>query len=308
MPCIHLATHTQKQHFLHGCKSRSTNLFFSSYLTATSSFCTVLDGAKTGKTILSERYTQDRNDKQYGTQYTPPWKIERDNPTQQYILSRPSPFVLDILREATESAEGEYLKQIEDHFNALTKVKDMDLVAPWHDAEARMKEMLSRPEDNIRTIGEAHRVAIEAIKKHVVRIHDWCGTLMKGPAGAQASSGMVGVGASPSKAKKAAGKKRGGADFTQRRIETRQDQLRRVSREFVGGPPAADVFVFSPEEVARLRASYAYLYDWTTHHDGGTRFPWNVAFDELGEIKLRAHKDFKPISRVFYEKMSMHRL
>lgn len=127
---------------------------------------------------------------------------------------------------------------------------------------------------------------------------------MKAPAGAQASLGVAGVGVSPSKAKKATGKK-GGADFTQRRIETRQDQLRHVSREFVGGPPAADVFVFSPEEIARLRASYAYLYDWQTHHDGGTRFTWNVAFDELGEIKLRAHKDFKPISRTFYEKMTM---
>lgn len=129
---------------------------------------------------------------------------------------------------------------------------------------------------------------------------------MKGPAGAQASSGMVGVGASPSKSKKAAGKKRDAADFTQRSIETRQDRLRRMSREFAGGPPAADVFVFSPEEVARLRASYAYLYDWTAH--SGTRFPWNVAFDELGEIKLRTRKDFKPISRAFYERMSMHRL
>lgn len=283
----------------------STTLFFS-HLTATSSFCTVLDGAKTGKTILPERYTQDRNDKQYGTQYTPPWKIERDNPTQQCILSRPSPFVMDVLREATEGAEEECLKQITDHFNALTKVKDLDLIAPWQDAEARMKEMLSRPEDRIRAIGEAHRTAIEAIKRHVVRVYDWCGTLMKGPAGAQASSGMVGVGGSPSKSKKAAGKRRDAADFTQRSIETRQDRLRRMSREFVGGPPAADVFVFSPEEVARLRASYAYLYDWTAH--SGTRFPWNVAFDELGEIKLRAHKDFKPISRTFYERMSMHRL
>lgn len=79
--------------------------------------------------------------------------------------------MLDILRDATE--KDEHLKQIADHFNALTKVKDMDLVTSWHDAEARMKEMLSRPEVHIRTIGKEHRVAINAIKDHVERVYDW---------------------------------------------------------------------------------------------------------------------------------------
>ena len=66
---------------------------------------------------------------------------------------------------------------------------------------------------------------------------------------------------------------------------------------------AMEIFV----EVARLRASYAYLYDWTKKQ-GGTRFPWNVAMRELGAIKLRARQDFKPISQDFYEKMMMRRL
>jgi hypothetical protein len=100
--------------------------------------------------------------------------------------------------------------------------------------------------------------------------------------------------------------KKGGADFSNQSIKTRQDCLRRVSRAFVGGPPAEETFVFSQEEVAKLRASYAYVYDWMKH-GGDTRFPWNVAFDELGEIKLRAQKDFKPISREFYEKMSIRK-
>jgi hypothetical protein len=254
----------------------------------------------------------DRNHKAYGTQYSPRWKMERDRPSQQYILSRQSkpPFVMDVLREAAESAEEECLKQIADRFNSLTKVKDLDLTAPWQDAEARMKELLSRPEESIRIIGEAHRSAMEAIKAHVVRVHDWCAGLVKG-ASARASTTGVGVGlcaGTTSRAAARSGKssKKGGADFTNRSIETRQDLLRRMSKEFVGGPPAAEVFVFSQEEVARLRASYAYLYDWTNR--SGTRFPWNVAFNELGEIKLRANKDFKPISRDFYEKMSVRRL
>jgi len=70
--------------------------------------------------------------------------------------------------------------------------------------------------------------------------------------------------------------------------------------------PDEEGSLFSQEEVARLRASYAYLDDWTNRK--GTRFPWNVAFNDLGEIKLRASRDFKPISWDFYERMSMRRL
>jgi RNA-dependent RNA polymerase len=271
----------------------------------------VLDGAKTGKTILPARYAQDRNDMRFGTQHTPAWKVDRNNPTQQYLLSRPSevPFVMDVLQEATESAENAYLKQITDRFNALTKVKDLDLVAPWQEYEVRVQEMQSRPEENIRIIGEAHRSAMEAIKTHVMRVFDWCTNLMKGPATQHTSTG-VGLDVGAGKTSRAAAKKgksvqRGRAEFTHRSIETRQDFLRRMSREFVSGPPAGEVFVLSQEEVARLRASYAYLYDWTK---GGSRFPWNVAFNELGEIKLRAQKDFKPISWDFYEKMSIRKI
>lgn len=285
-------------------------------------FCTVLDGAKTGKTLLQERYSQDRNNETYGIRYTPPWKdIDRDHNTapgqpSSIRLSRPSslrPFVMDILCEETQRVKDDCLRQIEERFNSLPKVKDRDLIRPWQVAEEHTKEMLTSPEPNVRIIGEAHKSAMAAIEAHVVRVHDLSLKLMnKNVGGARASTGIVGVG-SPGTSRAGArhgksstsGKRAGGPDFTHWSIELRQDLLRRVSREFVGGPPAKETFVFSQEEVAKLRASYAYLYDWTRHGGGGSRFPWNVAFDELGEIKLRANKDFKPISRDFYEKMSM---
>jgi RNA-dependent RNA polymerase len=284
-------------------------------------FCTVLDGAKTGKTLLQDKYSQDRNNETYGIRYTPPWKeMERDHSntaqssSSSILLSRQSlpPFVMDVLCEAAQHIKDECLKQIEERFNSLPKVKDLDLIAPWQDAEAHMKDMLSSPEQNIRIVGEAHKTAMESIKAHVARVNDFSAKLInstRNPGGGRASTGCVGVdvGAAARSGKSKIGKRRGGADFSHRSIETRQDCLRRVSREFVGGPPAAETYVFSQEEVGRLRASYAYLYDWMKH-GGGTRFPWNVAFDELGEIKLRAHKDFKPISRDFYEKMSIRKI
>ena len=290
-------------------------VFFSCLTTTTpaSRFCTVLDGAKTGKTLLQDKYTQDRNNETYGTRYTPPWKeADRDHnavqPSSSIVLSRQDlpPFVMDVLCDAAQYHKDDCLRRLEERFNSLPKVKDVDLIAPWEDAEARTNDMLSSPEENRRIIGDAHKSAMDAIKAHVVRVYDFSADRLSSMrnAATRASTGGVGVGVGTSKSGK---RGRGGADFSHRGIESRQDVFRRVSREFVEGPPKEETFVFSQKEVARLRASYAYLYDWAKH-GGGTRFPWNVALDELGEIKLRAHKDFKPISRDFYEKMSIRKI
>lgn len=304
----------------------------------------MLDGVKTGKTILPERYKEDRESRQYGTQFVPWWKMDPDCETQQYNLSRGDlpPFVMDLLREAMDKVGEEQLRRIADHFAELPKVKDADLVAPWEGAEARAQEMLSRSEEQMRTIGQAQKDALEAIKTHVAWVYDLNTAVMRATitktttalaeriAGSSTSAGSgtsrgtvttMGTQTERSRGKQRSSnsnsnsgrKRRGGSGgrssvkFTNRNIETRQDQLRRMSREFVGGPPAEQTLVFSAEEVARLRASYAYAYDWV-RRPGGSRFPWNVAMRELGEIKLRARKDFKPISQDFYEKMSMRKL
>jgi RNA-dependent RNA polymerase len=271
-------------------------------------------------TILPGRYSQDRNNKQYGTQYTPQWKMEPTQTAYQHHLSRQGlpPFVLDLLQAAMAVASNEQLQRIDNHFSALPKVKDLDLVAPWQDAEARAREMLAKPgsERRMREFGQAQMDALGAIKTHVVRVYDLFAELMRGVNATMRATGAgpsTSTGAGASRAAAAAAAATGTTDssgknrFTSRRIETRQDGLRRMSLEFVSGPAPSETFVFSSEEVARLRASYAYLYDWTTKQ-GGTRFPWNVAMRELGLIKLRARKDFKPISQDFYEKMSMRRL
>jgi RNA-dependent RNA polymerase len=283
-----------------------------------SSFCTVLDGAKSGMTILPERYRRHRNNKQFGTQFTPQWKMVPGRTTHQLELRRrdpSSPFVMDFLQAAMEKESVKQLKRIDEHFSALRKEKDPDLIAPWRDAEAGAEVLLGKPEseERMREVGQAQMDALKAIKTHVERVCEWCDGLMKTtpPVTTTTSSGGGGGGGS----RAAATTNRatiiatsdGKSWFTTRSIERRQDRLRRMSHEFVSGPPAGETWVFGEEEVARLRASYAYLYDWE-RKTGGTRFPWNVAMRELGLIKLRARKDFKPISQEFYEKMSMRKL
>jgi hypothetical protein len=219
---------------------------------------------------------------------------------------------MDVLCEESQRVKDDCLRRIEERFNTLPKVRDEDLIKPWQDAEKHTKDMLSSPVQNIRIVGEAHKSAMDAIKAHVTHMYDVSAERInsrKNMGARGAIPGCVGVGMSRASqsSKRGRGRGRDGADFSNRSIESRQDCLRQVSLEFVGGPPATETIVFSLEEVARLRASYAYVYDWE-RHCGGSRFPWNVAFDELGEIKLRAHKNFKPISRDFYEKMSIRKV
>lgn len=256
----------------------------------------MLDGAKTGKTILPARYQQDRSSIKYGTHYVPEWKAVDDDLVRQCPLARRGlpTFVMDVLKAAIDEASSVQYQRIDAQFNALLKPRDADLVAPWQEAEEGAQELLSLPEQDAQNIGRAKQDALDAIKRHVARVYDFSSAVIGSAAGMQ---------------RPAAGEKGSKADFSNRSIESRQDRLRRVSHEFVSGPDRAEMAValLSEVEVARLRASYAYLYDWT-RKPGGTRFPWNVAMRELGLIKLHARRDVHPVSQDFYEKMQMRRL
>ncbi|KAJ7434748.1 RNA dependent RNA polymerase-domain-containing protein [Mycena galericulata] len=60
--------------------------------------------------------------------------------------------------------------------------------------------------------------------------------------------------------------------FTERKIEVRQDTLRMLSREFAAFPTADSlVTICDPVLIARLRASYAYLYDHRQYSGYGRR-------------------------------------
>lgn len=218
----------------------------------------------------------------------------QDNLVHQYPLARRGlpTFVMDVLKAAMDEASSVQYQRIDAQFSMLPKLRDADLVAPWEEAEASMEELLAQPEEGAQTVAKARRDALGEIKRQVVRVYELSSTLMR-----------------PSSSTSRASEKANRAEFTNYSIEHRQDLLRRVSLEFVSGPDRAQMAasLLSKEEVARLRASYAYLYDWS-RKPGGTRFPWNVAMRELGVIKLSARGELKPLSQDFYEKMQMRKL
>ncbi len=74
--------------------------------------------------------------------------------------------------------------------------------------------------------------------------------------------------------------------FSEKPIEVRQNILRTASQEFNAGPKPDDV-IMTETAIVELRASYAYVYDREQQPFRWGRFPWDVAFRELCEIKLR---------------------
>ena len=90
--------------------------------------------------------------------------------------------------------------------------------------------------------------------------------------------------------------------FTGLAITTRQDFLRKYSLKFVGiaNKPTTQLLFFSDNDVRLVRASYAYV-----HCPKSSRFPWNVAMRDLGEIKAKAKKDYKVCTGPFYDRFSI---
>lgn len=245
-----------------------------------------LDGFKTGMTVREEVLKQDTKTYQ---KRPPTWKETEEERGRFYSsernernLQRPKQlgrFIMDELHKQAEEEGNHWLAKIESHFEAPSRCKlDEDLVAPWNKA-IELSNRWATEENNTRMKRE-----LEAIEQHVKTIYtDHRGLL-----------------ASPSKASRNSPKK--AVPFTGQPIEVRQDIFRKLSRDFASFPPPGK-FLMQEEEIARLRASFAYKYD----HEKGywTRFPWNVAMRELGAIKARASGRHKTIAGDFYDYFNM---
>jgi hypothetical protein len=104
--------------------------------------------------------------------------------------------------------------------------------------------------------------------------------------------------------KKSSGSQKSSVSFTELPIETRQNEIRKLSKKFVSFPPPKK-FLMDDEEIVRVRASYAYKYDYDLQvqfdKSKGTSFPWDVAMRELGDIKARATGGHKTVVGEFYD-------
>lgn len=260
-------------------------------------FCSVLDAPKTGRVVLPEVVQLDT--KKY--QRRPPkWKEtkeEADRLQQQTSNeahpARPSflgTFIMDIMQHQARKEGDAQRAKIQHLFPTTGRIApDPDLTQPWIEAEriaARWKA-----EHKI-CLQEIH---LDIIRTHVHRVFDEHKARMKR---AVEEKG---------KTKQKGNEKR--CAFTDLPIEVRQDVLRASAKDFVSKPLPDEVFM-QEEDISKLRASYAYLYDSMQHEKGTgwSRFPFDVAMRELCAIKARAVGRTKTVTEDFYARFYMKQL
>ncbi|KAG1749874.1 RNA dependent RNA polymerase-domain-containing protein [Suillus paluster] len=233
-------------------------------------FCNILDGAKSGLTVLPEVVKRDT--KLYQKR-SPEWKEtieETTRETNEINVQRPrgmKAFVMDVILSHARSHRTLKLQQVDSTFPKTHGHRDSSLSKPWQDAELRVQRARGSNSDAAFMMG----AELSNIREHVEKIYKEY-------------------------------KKSIRRDFTGLKIERRQDILRSLARDFAVAPDPSSFLLFSSEEVARLKASYAYI-----HCNDSSQFPWDVAMRELGMIKARSLGPSKTVALGFYERFVLKR-
>lgn len=251
-----------------------------------------LDGLKSGMAVKDEVLKEDSRAYQ---KRSPEWKETDEEQNQFYAsgrnekhLQRPiglGEFIMDELYEQAKGEKAFWLARIESRFGAQDRWNaDQDLVAPW-DRAMKLSRKLATVEKS-----DWMKRELDEIAKHIQSVYD-----------------DHRISFSPKKASSSQSSLKSSVPFTELPIEARQDAIRKLSRKFVSFPPPGK-FLMQDEEIARLRASYAYKYDYERQFiksAGGTSFPWDVAMRELGAIKARATGGHKTVVGEFYDHFNM---
>lgn len=251
-------------------------------------FCLCLDGLKAGMVVKKEIIKEDSKAYQ---KRSPQWKETKEEQSQflasgknEKYLQRPDGLGMFIMDELYEQAKEEgdfWLGKIQHRFEREAQNRwnpDKDLIAPWDQAIIKSKRFETEKKSTWM------KRELEEIATHIRGVYD-----------------DHRLSFSPKKVSSSL------KSFTELSIETRQDTIRKLSRQFVSFPPPGEFFM-PDEEIARLRASYAYKYDYDRQFGKsteGTTFPWDVAMRELGAIKARATGGHKTVVGEFYEHFNM---
>jgi RNA-dependent RNA polymerase len=224
-------------------------------------FTTILDSPKTGLKIVDSVLKKDRE--RYQRYLKPAWTMEdkvqaRSNPKNLVSIPRGKglgPFIMDILAEQVRQVVGAAKRKVEMTLRGLhIPTPDPALLAPHQSRLADLEEYESKvvKHPECRIYATTLRRELDALKKHVDDVHG--------------------------KWTKATGK-----SFTDLPIETRQDRLRALSKEFARDPHLevgiGYVALRTRDERVEFKASYAY------YKHPRQRFPWDVATSTLCRLK-----------------------
>lgn len=237
---------------------------------------------KSGLTLNDGQLSKDKE--KYGQQ-RPNWR-KSDNQDKsekgrnlRYVV-RPGElgaYIMDILSKHAQDIQSDS----KDHVRALyLSVRDdetegLALSKPYADAQFRADKYLEQTGSTIA------RDELQAIEEHVATTRKtWSTISTKRFAAASASKSAE----------------------EQRHIRTK---LRQITCDFASGPAARSGFVhFGEDEVERVKASFACIYELKEHHGSDVQFPFTVAFRQLCELKGRGGV---MISKGIYPALTVHR-
>ena len=300
----------------------------------------MLDSPKSGLVLSSDALSSDRM--KFAASLGPAWKdpkhtkssaqsnltyVQRSLNQSEHIKG---PFIMDVLIAASESLRVRLNQRMDITFAPLGKdaIHDVDLEQPWINALDPVRKLIAQYIDmpseptgssnsdvsmsssvtitspNIQLIiAQAKERDLKRIEDHVKASYQMHGDVKKANRPRGQSNKLK------QKGKRESFGETMGAEFTNRNIVDRQDVLRKSSKFFQEHPTPEEMEVYTdPEEIARLRASYAYLHDLKMHkykEPKWGRFPFDVAARELCAIKAHALGASKTVTRGFYEKYKL---
>lgn len=259
------------------------------------SFCIGLDGVRNGKTVRKE--IAAAHQKKWSSVRLRWWEwldkqkkgfIERaKNPP--LLAKRPArlgPFIMDLLEDMVEKQKEQELVKLQTIVEGVRtenwsrKFIDAHLMEPWDEASKRAAKHVNGK------LGDTMQKEMERIKLHVDGLYQ---TFKD-----QGTPSKKNNNRTPSRKP---GPGPGKHSFSFLPIQKRQDILRERSRQFEEHLLTEEYLVLSPEDVTRLKASYAYTLA------PENRFCWNVAARALCEIKAKGLGRTKTVTADFYEIM-----
>jgi RNA-dependent RNA polymerase len=209
----------------------------------------VLDGSKTGLTVIPEVFQRDRRVWQSRIPYWKRTTEDRDGMSAADIdmMCRRGgrrPYVMDIISRAAVEIGRRKLQAVERQFAKASKsVADTHLMQPWRNA-TKVARRYEEDEQNLRRERDLKKIQ-DTVKQARRHFFDGQGVRQSGAHG------------------------RG---------------LANIRNRFAANPPPEQLLMDSCD-IDRLKASYAYMYDWAGDRTGRSPFAWEMAMSMLCTLK-----------------------
>ncbi|KAL1661582.1 RNA dependent RNA polymerase-domain-containing protein [Schizophyllum commune] len=271
-------------------------------------FTKSLDGPKVGVTVKPSAFAKDSSDRRWACRM-PDWKAAIDGKDEENNnnprCTRPKdtakkcgPFVMESLYAFSQELDRTRIKQIQDAFTdpALPRPGvDEELTAPWREAKERAGRM------RVASGSGLMEEELQRIRRHVEELYEEYREVVRPQGGSPKKS---------SPRKSTSPRKDGPFMFSDLPQAEQRRRMRILSTKFSSGP--RELLTLGNEEMSRVRASYAYIYDCEQAKGRGrsaSAFPWSVAMTALCDIKAKARgpTSFVTITTDFADNMRMRR-